>query len=46
MNINDEIKARIEQTLSLLEKVNNRTTIAYLDGIFSFKCDYETKDDN
>ena len=42
MNINDEIKARIEKTLELLEKVNNRTTIAYLDGVFSLKCDYES----
>ena len=46
MNINDEIKARIEKTLELLEKVNNKTTIAYLDGIFSLKCDYETLGDN
>lgn len=46
MNINDEIKARIEQTLNLLEKVNNRTTLAYLDGIFSLKCDYESIGDN
>lgn len=46
MNINDEIKARIDKTLELLEKINNRTTIAYLDGIFSLKCDYESLGDN
>ena len=42
MNIDNEIKARIDKTLELLEKVNNRTTMAYLDGIFSLKCDYES----
>ena len=46
MNINDEIKARIEKTLELLEKVNNKTTLAYLDGVFSLKCDYESLGDN
>lgn len=46
MNINDEIQARIDRTLELLEKVNNKTTVAYLDGIFSLKCDYESINDN
>ncbi len=41
MNIDTEIKARIDKTLELLKKVNNRTTMAYLDGVFSLKCDYE-----
>ena len=41
MNINDEIKARIENTKSLVEKVKDKTTMAYLEGCYSLKCDYE-----
>ena len=42
MNINDEIKARIEKTEELINKVNDKTTYAYLQGCYSLKCDYET----
>lgn len=46
MNIDNEIKARIDKTLELLEKVNNKTTMAYLDGVFSLKSDYESLNDH
>lgn len=46
MNINDEIKARIESTESLINQVKDKTTLAYLEGCYSLKCDYESVDDN
>ena len=42
MNINDEIKLRIENTEELINKVKDKTTMAYLSGVYSLKCDYET----
>ena len=45
MNINDEIMARIEKTLEIINKLNDKLTLAYLDGIFSLKCDYESLGD-
>lgn len=42
MNIDDEIRNRISQTESLINKVENKTTYAYLQGCYSLKCDYET----
>ena len=41
MNIDDEIKKRISDTEELLKKVKNKTTMAYLTGVYSLKCDYE-----
>ncbi len=41
MNINDEIRDRIRETEALLNKVENKTTYAYLQGCYSLKCDYE-----
>ena len=45
MNINDEIKRRIEETKNLLEKIKNKTTLTYLEGLYSLKCDCETVED-
>ena len=42
MNIDDEIRKRISDTLNLLKVVKNKTTYAYLQGIYSLKCDYES----
>ena len=42
MDINDEILNRIKETEKLLLKLKNKTTFAYLEGIYSLKCDYET----
>ena len=42
MNIEDEIKSRIENTESLINKVHDKTTYAYLSGVYSLKCDYES----
>lgn len=41
MNIEDEIRKRIKDTESLTEKIENKTTLAYLTGVYSLKCDYE-----
>lgn len=46
LNINDEIKARIESTESLINQVKDKTTLAYLEGCYSLKCDYEAINDN
>ena len=46
LNINDEIRARIESTESLLSQVKDKTTLAYLEGCYSLKCDYESIGDN
>lgn len=45
MNVNDDIKRRIEETEQLLNKIQNKTTLAYLEGVYSLKCDYETLND-
>lgn len=42
MNIEDEIRKRINDTESLIEKVKDKTTFAYLVGVYSLKCDYES----
>lgn len=42
MNIEDEIRSRIENTKSLINKVHDKTTYAYLSGVYSLKCDYES----
>lgn len=42
MNIEDEIRKRIEDTESLIKKVKDKTTFAYLVGVYSLKCDYES----
>ena len=41
MNINDEIKLRIENTEKLLEQLKDKSTLAYLQGLHSLKTDYE-----
>lgn len=42
MDINEQIKLRIDKTLELLNKITNKTTIAYLDGLYTLKRDYES----
>lgn len=42
MNIEEEIRKRINDTESLIEKVKDKTTFAYLVGVYSLKCDYES----
>lgn len=42
LNIEDEIRKRIDDTESLIEKVKDKTTFAYLVGVYSLKCDYES----
>ena len=42
MDINEDIKKRIEETEKILNKLQNKTTFAYLEGVYSLKCDYET----
>ena len=45
MNINEEIIKRVEKTKELLSKLHNKNTMAYLQGLNSLKCDYETLED-
>lgn len=45
MNINEEIVKRIDKTKELLSKLHNKNTMAYLQGLHSLKCDYETLED-
>ena len=42
MNINNEIKLRIEKTEQLLEQLKDKSTLAYLQGLHALKTDYET----
>jgi hypothetical protein len=42
LNIEEEIRKRIDDTESLIEKVKDKTTFAYLVGVYSLKCDYES----
>lgn len=42
MNIEDEIHKRIRDTEELVKKVKDKTTFAYLTGVYSLKCDYES----
>lgn len=46
MNIEEEIKCRIQDTEELIGKVKDKTTLAYLEGCYSLKCDYESVKDN
>lgn len=41
MNIEEQTLNQINKTLELVNKVSNKTTIVYLKGLFSLKCDYE-----
>ena len=45
MNIEDEIKERIKSTEELISKIKDKTTYAYLNGLYSLKCDYESVND-
>ena len=45
LNIDDEIKARINNTEELIKQVKDKTTFAYLEGCYSLKCDYEAIND-
>lgn len=45
MDINNSILERIKKTEELLEKLKDKTTLAYLEGLYSLKCDYETVED-
>ena len=42
MNIDNEIKTRINETENLLNKITDTSTMAYLNGAYKLKCDYET----
>lgn len=42
MNINDEIKLRIEKTEELLNQIKDKSTMAYLQGLHTVKSDCET----
>lgn len=42
MNINDNVKKRIEKTIELLSKLKDKTTFTYLKGLHSIKCDSES----
>ena len=42
MNINDEVRLRIEKTEELLNQIKDRTTLAYLQGLHTVKTDCET----
>lgn len=42
LNINDNVKKRIEKTIELLNKLKDKTTLAYLKGLHSIKCDSES----
>ena len=41
LNIDEEIRERIKATEELISKVQDKTTMAYLSGCYSLKCDYE-----
>lgn len=45
MDINEQIKKQIENTFDLLTKIQNKKTIAYVDGLYSLKCGYESLQD-
>jgi len=46
LNIEEEIKRRIQSTEELIGKVKDKTTLAYLEGCYSLKCDYESVKNN
>lgn len=45
MDINNNVKQRLEKTISLLDKLKDKTTMAYLEGLHSVKSDYEAIED-
>ena len=45
MNTDEQIKKQIKTTFDLLTKVQNKKTIAYVDGLYSLKCGYESLQD-
>ena len=45
MNTDEQIKEQIKTTFDLLTKVQNKKTIAYIDGLYSLKCGYESLQD-
>lgn len=45
MNINDEIKLRIENTENLLNQLKDKSTLAYIQGLHALKTDCETVGD-
>ncbi len=45
MNTDEQIKEQIKTTFDLLTKVQNKKTIAYVDGLYSLKCGYESLQD-
>ena len=45
MNIEDNLRLKIAETEELVNKVKDKTTFAYLTGVYSLKCDYETLGD-
>lgn len=45
MNIEENLRLKIAETEELVTKVKDKTTFAYLTGVYSLKCDYETLGD-
>ena len=45
MDVNDGILERIKETELLLNKLQNKNTLAYLEGLHSIKCDSESIED-
>lgn len=45
MNINDEIKLRIENTENLINQLKDKSTLAYIQGLHALKTDCETVGD-
>lgn len=45
MDINEEIMDRIQKMETLVNEIKNKTTFAYLEALYSLKCDYETIED-
>ena len=45
MNIEENLRLKIAETEELVNKVKDKTTFAYLIGVYSLKCDYETLGD-
>lgn len=45
MNIEENLRLKIAETEELVNKVKDKTTFAYLTGVYSLKCDYESLGD-
>jgi len=45
VDINEEIMNRIQKMETLVNEIKNKTTFAYLEALYSLKCDYETIED-